>query len=125
MTERLEVDAPAPLMAFLRERLDGWRVKKLKERLRLGCVKVNGERATRHDHPLQAGDRVEVSGRDAGVAPPSDHPAFTTLFADDDLIAIHKPAGLLSVSTERQRTRTALALVRDSLFRPGRHCLHL
>ena len=120
MTERLDVDAPALLMTFLRDRLDGWRVKTLKERLRLGCVLVNGEKATRHDHPLEAGDCVEVTGREAGMAPPRNHPAFTTLFADDDLIAIDKPAGLLSVSTDRQRTRTALALVRESLFRSGR-----
>ena len=39
---------------------------------------------------------------------------------DNANIAIDKPAGLLSVSTERQRERTALALVRTSLSRPGR-----
>ena len=103
MTERLDVDTPAPLLAFLRSRLDGWRVKTLKERLRRGCVLVNGERVTRHDHLLNAGDRVEVGDREAGVARSSTHPALTTLYADDDLIAIDKPAGLLSVSTNRQR----------------------
>jgi 23S rRNA pseudouridine1911/1915/1917 synthase len=42
------------------------------------------------------------------------------LHADEDLVAIDKPAGLLSVSTDRQTERTALALVRASLARPGR-----
>lgn len=120
MTERIEVDEPALLLAFLRDRLAGWRVKTLKERLRLGCVRVNGEPATRHDHPLQAGDRVEVGGRESAATPAPTHAAFATVYADDDLIAINKPAGLLSVSTERQRRRTALAMLRDCLSPSGR-----
>ena len=66
------------------------------------------------------GDRVEVGRRDDGTAQTPTHPAFTTLHADADLIAIDKPAGLLSVSTDRQRPRTALALLRDALSLPGR-----
>ena len=46
--------------------------------------------------------------------------AKLTLSPDEHLIAVDKPAGLLSVSTERQRERTALALMRDALSRPGR-----
>ena len=120
MTERLDVDAPAKLLAFLRSRLEGWRVKTLKGRLRRGCVLVNSETVTRPDHPLAAGDRVEVGSRDSGVERARSHPAFTTLHVDADLIAIDKPSGLLSVSTDRQRSRTALALLRESLPPPGR-----
>ncbi len=105
MTERLDVDAPAKLLAFLRSRLEGWRVKTLKGRLRLGCVLVNSETVTRPDHRLAAGDRVEVGSRDSGVERARSHPAFTTLHVDADLIAIDKPSGLLSVSTDRQRSR--------------------
>lgn len=119
MTERLDVDTHAQLLAFLRQSLDCWRVKTLKERLRLGCVRVNGETVTLHNHPLEPGDRVEVGSQEAGTFARI-RPPFTTLYEDDDLIAIDKPAGLLSVSNERQRSRTALTLLRDSLSRPGR-----
>ena len=71
MTERLDVDAPVLLLAFLRSGLNGWRLKTLKERLRLGCVLVNNETVTRHDYPLKAGDRVEVGRRDAGARVPA------------------------------------------------------
>ena len=120
LTERLSVASDGPLLAFLRDRLDGWRVKTLKARLRQGCVQVNGACATRHDHPLRAGDRVEVGDASAIAGPSRRSNAFTTLYADADLIAIDKPAGLLSVSTDRERKRTALALVRDSLSTSGR-----
>jgi 23S rRNA pseudouridine1911/1915/1917 synthase len=42
------------------------------------------------------------------------------LRVDDDLVAIGKPAGLLSVSSEAEKERTALALVREALSTPQR-----
>ena len=100
---------------------------------------VNGAAMRQHDHPVSAGDQVEVldlgaagSAGPAGPATPGaatqagppprrrggGRAAFTTLFIDDDLVAIDKPAGLLSVSSARERENTALALVRASL---GKH----
>ncbi len=119
MPERLEVDSATPLLAFLKQRLVGWRVNTLRERLRQGCVRVNGEPAARPDHPLRTGDRVEVGDRAAATPALRGSSAFTTLYADDDLIAIDKPAGLLSVATDRRRTRNALTLLREALSPPG------
>jgi 23S rRNA pseudouridine1911/1915/1917 synthase len=120
MGERLTVDRPEPLFDLLTRRLAGWNRNTLRERLRAGCVRVNGETVTRRDQTLQPGDEVEVVALDEGQAPPRGARGLPTLHADEDLIAIDKPAGLLSVSSERQRERTALALVRASLSRPGR-----
>jgi len=118
VSERLEVTDPARLFEFLATRLAGWRRNTLRERLRAGCVRVNGQTVTRTDHALLPGDQVQVAARgEARAAPPR---GITALYQDEHLIAIDKPAGLLSVSTERQRERTALALLRDSLSRPGR-----
>jgi len=120
VTERLDVAADGPLLVFLRQRLDDWHVKTLKTRLRQGCIQVNGLPVTRHDHPLCAGDRVEIGDASAATRPPRSRTPFRVLFADADLIAIDKPAGLLSVSTDHERKRTALAIVRDSLSTSGR-----
>jgi len=120
MSERLAVDEPAGLFEFLASRLAGWHRNTLRKRLRAGCVRVNGETVTRRDHTLLAGDEVEVVGREEGQAEPSASRGLDPLYEDEHLIAIDKPAGLLSVSTERQRDRTALALMRDALSRPGR-----
>jgi len=120
MGERLTVDEPAQLFEFLARRLEGWHRNTLRQRLREGCVRVNGETVTRRDHPLQTRDAVEVVARDEGEGRSRAPRAFETLYMDEDLIAIDKPAGLLSVSTERRRERTALALLRGSLSQPGR-----
>lgn len=120
MGERLQVDEPALLLPYLTARLVGWGRNTLKDRLRLGCVEVNGQPVLRHDHPLQPGDSIELLSRAAGAEPRGTSSGRAPLYLDDDLVAIDKPAGLLTVSTDREKTRTALSLTRESLSRPGR-----
>jgi len=119
MGEHLRVEAPAGLLEFLASRLPSWHRNTLRQRLRAGCVEVNGRPVSRADHPLEAGDEVAVaSHRDAGPRDPG--PGLVRIHEDEDLIAIDKPAGLLSVSTDRQQEHTALARLRAALSRPGR-----
>jgi 23S rRNA pseudouridine1911/1915/1917 synthase len=120
MSERFHVDAPSSLSAFLRGRLSGWHARTIRQCLRLGRVHVDGAVVTRGDHALRPGSLVEVAGR-AAVEPRLRAPGVPpVLHADEDLIAIDKPAGLLSVSTEHERRRTALALLKAALSHPGR-----
>lgn len=126
MSERLKVGAPATLLGFLEGRLQGWRRGTLKDRLRRGCIEVNGRTSTRHDHPLQPGDEVAVlakaarpHGIDAADATPGAAPPLTRLYEDDDLIVVDKPPGLLSVPTDDPGDRTVLSMVRESLASPG------
>jgi 23S rRNA pseudouridine1911/1915/1917 synthase len=119
MAEHLQVAAPARLLDFLRAALPGWRRKTLEQRLRAGCVEVNAE-VVKRPHELRAGD--EVALRDAGDARASDprESGLSILYADEDLVAIDKPAGLLSVPLDGRRGRNALALLRAALSAPGR-----
>ena len=64
-------------------------------------------------------------GRDGSVelaAPPAPFPPLLTLVhEDDDVLVIDKPAGLLTISTESERERTAYRLLRALVgrARPG------
>jgi 23S rRNA pseudouridine1911/1915/1917 synthase len=120
MSEHLNVSEPEPLFAFLASRLEGWGRNTLRDRLRAGCVQVNGEVVRRGDHPLAAGDEVAVVARNAGTPVLRPPRGLEVLYEDDHLIAIDKPSGWLSVSTDRERERTALARVRQALSTPGR-----
>ncbi|MCC6784866.1 MAG: RluA family pseudouridine synthase [Planctomycetes bacterium] len=120
MTERFAAAAAQPLLAFLAERLPGWKKNTLRERLESGCVRVNGEVIVRANHALAPGDVVELAARASAPTTPVAPRGATLLHGDEELVAIDKPAGLLSVSTERERERTALAMLRHSLSRPGR-----
>jgi 23S rRNA pseudouridine1911/1915/1917 synthase len=80
----------------------------LKQWLTGGRVRVNGVVARRGDAALGPGDRVEL-GRPA-VAFPA---ALRLVHEDEHLLVVDKPAGLLTIGTETERTRTAYRLLQD------------
>src|SRR5258706_7540464 len=120
MAERLKVDAPARLLDFLRARLPDWKRKTLEQRLRGGCVEVNGAIVERPHYELCAGDEVALRSEGRATLPARQAADLSILHADEQLVAIDKPAGLLSVPLEQRRGRSALALLRSALSRPGR-----
>jgi 23S rRNA pseudouridine1911/1915/1917 synthase len=77
-----------------------------KQMLAHGRVLVNGTIARRADTALAAGDVVEIGTRGPRAALP---PGLSIVHEDDDVIVIDKPAGLLTIATERERARTAYA----------------
>jgi len=115
MSDRLTVKANATLIPFLTIQLQGWSRSTIKQRLKSGCVTVNGEQVTRHDHDLLAGDQVVVEA--AARGPSCVRPQLDILYKDRDLIAINKPAGLLSVGSLKSEEPHALGILRDQLSR--------
>ena len=83
--------------------------RRLKQWLEASRVRVNGVVVRRADAPVGPDDRVEV-----GSPPPAVFPAQLRLVHEDEsLLVIDKPAGLLTMATERERGRTAYRLLRD------------
>jgi len=78
-----------------------------KQMLAGGRVRVNGVVARHPATALAAGDVVEVGGKQ----PRGDGlPAGLKLVHEDrDVLVVDKPAGLLTIATERERRRTAYA----------------
>lgn len=114
MSDRVVVAAAGPLLEALAAALPQWARNTLRQRVRLGCVEVDGEVARRHDQPVAAGAVVTIRPEAAGRRP--DAPTgLPILLLDDDLCAIDKPAGLLSVGSDDERERTALAMLRAQL----------
>jgi 23S rRNA pseudouridine1911/1915/1917 synthase len=80
-----------------------------KQWLELGRVRVNGEVVRRGDDTVEDADRVEL-----GAPPPPAFPAgLRRVFEDDDIVVIDKPAGLLTIATEREREKTAYRMLAD------------
>ena len=115
MSEKLHVKAATGLLTFLSVQLHQWARSKIKQRLQTGCVSVNGVSITQHDYALNVGDLVEV-GATAKVALSSPS-QLEILYSDRDIIAINKPAGLLSVGTTKETQLHALAILRNQLSR--------
>jgi 23S rRNA pseudouridine1911/1915/1917 synthase len=115
MSDRLTVKANTTLILFLVTQLKGWSRSTIKQRLKSGCVSVNGEQVARHDHALLAGDRVIVEASVRGAS--SVRPQLGILYEDRHLVAINKPAGLLSVGPPKDKKPHALGILRDQLSR--------
>jgi 23S rRNA pseudouridine1911/1915/1917 synthase len=115
MSDRLTVKANTTLLPFLIAQLKGWSRSTVKQRLRSGCVMVNDEQVTRHDHDLSAGDQVLVEAAARGTS--GLQPRLEILYEDRDLVAINKPAGLLSVRSPKDNESHALGILRDQLSR--------
>ncbi|OUS01129.1 RNA pseudouridine synthase [Gammaproteobacteria bacterium 42_54_T18] len=118
MSEKLQVSKETGLLTFLNTKLKGWARNKIKQRLKTGCVLVNGKLVKQHDYLLKAGDEVEV--RAAAKNMQSGNIQLEILYSDNDLIAINKPAGLLSVASADENKRHALAILRSQLSRSKR-----
>jgi 23S rRNA pseudouridine1911/1915/1917 synthase len=105
------VDRPSTLLAFLLEHVRGKSRNNVKSMLSRGQVKVDGRGTTRFDEPLAPGQTVTVS-RYVSASPAL---PFPILFEDGELIVIDKPAGLLSVATEKKEAATAYRMLSDYL----------
>jgi len=118
MSDRLRVSETAGLLDFLTAKLNGWSRNKIKQRLKAGCVVVNGEAIVKHDHALNVGDDVEVlaTARNNTLSVSR----LEILYQDSDLVAINKPAGLLSVASTQENKQHALAILRNQLSRSKR-----
>ena len=117
MAQQYKVKQRGKLLEFLFNNLEGWSKKTIKQRLQGSSVAVNGAVTTKHDFILNIDDVVEV-----GVVQRTGSSAQTAtrleiIHQDKDLIAINKPAGLLSVGTTQENKNHALALLRNQLSR--------
>jgi 23S rRNA pseudouridine1911/1915/1917 synthase len=86
---------------------------RVKQLLRSGKVTVNGNSITCHDHRLHPGDTVSIA---ATAPPPSATEAgITIVYEDAHVIVIDKPAGVLTVATESEKTDTAFVRLSEYL----------
>ena len=111
--QRHTVDQPMTLQAFVAQVLVGAKPRRIQQLLRFRAVAVNGAIVTRAGHPLAVGDQVAIHFGPA-IATKDRLPAgIRILFEDEHLLVVDKPPGLLAIATEKERERTAYALLTD------------
>ena len=104
------VDEPATLLPFLLEHVKGKSRNNVKSLLSRRLVAVDGVPVSQFDTPLTPGQRVTIL---SASAPKADALPFPLLYEDEHLIVVNKPAKLLSVATDKEKTRTAYHMVTD------------
>jgi 23S rRNA pseudouridine1911/1915/1917 synthase len=109
------VVARCELMEFLLAPPLGLSRKQAKELLKFQSVSVRGQSRVRHDTMLEAGDVVEIASR-GKIAPTAlARAGLPIVHLDDAVVVIDKPAGLLSMGSEREKERTAHRILNEHL----------
>ncbi len=107
----LEVTDPQELMDFLRERISNKSRNFIKGVLSRGQVSVQQHVITQYNYLLRTGDIVRIAWKNTQD---EDYlMGMHILYEDEDLIVIHKEAGLLSIATETEKKLTAYHQLSD------------
>jgi 23S rRNA pseudouridine1911/1915/1917 synthase len=85
----------------------GFRRTRVKQFLKYRAVSVNGKAVLRHDHYLQPGDKVSLSSEKKAVSDIHPKLGIQIIYEDAAVIVIDKPSGLLTIGTEKEKTKTA------------------
>ncbi len=117
MAEKFIVKERSKLLDFLFNHLKGWSKKTIKQRLQGSNIAVNGEIITKHDFSLHLNDVVEVGVVKKASTPVQTLQKVEIIYQDKDIIAINKPAGILSVGNTTENKQHALAILRNQLSR--------
>ena len=92
---------------------------RVKQWLEAGRVEVNGHVTRDGRRAIGLDDRVALAPRSQTASPARSAPRFPAALRlrheDEHLLVIEKPAGLLTIATERERERTAYRLLWDYL----------
>lgn len=106
----LTVTEAGPLLPFLLAQVKGQSRNAVKAILARGEVCVNGKISKQFDLALRVGQTVTLQPprRERAATLP-----FPIIFEDEFMLAINKPAGLLTMANEHEKTRTAYHIVTD------------
>jgi 23S rRNA pseudouridine1911/1915/1917 synthase len=85
--------------------------KTLKAVLKDRQVSIDGKSVTQFDYALVPGQHVEV--RWDRLTPQQQPHGLNIIHEDQDLLVINKPSGLLTVATDKEKRKTAYAILSD------------
>ncbi len=93
------------LREFLQKKLPEKSLNKIKSMLYHNQVIVNGTITSKYDYPVKAGQKVIIKSHGAKNTIGSQF--LDIIYEDDEIIAINKPAGLLTIATDKEKELTA------------------
>lgn len=112
------VKEPTELLVFLRESMPNKARNKVKAHLTHREVAVDGVVTTQYNYQLNPGQVVTIT-RSEKPQQATAGELLEILYEDDDLIAINKPAGLLSIATDTEKEATAYHLLTEYVKQKG------
>ncbi len=102
------VTEDSPLLDYLRKAFPHIPRTRIKHLLKSDVILVNNETANRHDFSVKKGDEIRIQKRPVETKVPFKASlGFPIIYEDRDVIVIDKPAGLLTMGTDKIKIHTA------------------
>jgi len=98
------------LLKCVKNELEGVPGGKIKSFLEHRQISVGGITTTKFDYPVKAGQTIRIRQT---VLPERTGSKPDIIYEDEYLIAINKPAGLLSVATDTEKEKTAYRMLKE------------
>jgi 23S rRNA pseudouridine1911/1915/1917 synthase len=116
MDRQFRVASRCELLPYLIGLPLGLSRKEVKDLLRFRAVTVKGKPALRHDTELMPGDVVTIAAtRKPARAAALERHGLAIVHLDDAVAVVEKPAGLLSMGSEREKEKTAYRILNTHL----------
>ena len=112
---QLRVVSKCELLSYLISLPLGLSRKQAKVLLRYRAVRVQHRASVRHDTQLEPGDVVTIAVRKQMGDAALERHGLRIVHLDDAIVVVDKPAGLLSMGSEREQERTAYRILNEHL----------
>jgi 23S rRNA pseudouridine1911/1915/1917 synthase len=107
-----EVSQASPLLVYLNQKLPAKSRSELKSYLAHNQILVNNQAISQYNHPLEAGQSITILKQGQ---PKKNRPTglkgIKVLFEDEYILVVDKPAGMLTIATDKQKELTAYWLL--------------
>ena len=117
-SQQLRVKTQAKLLDFLLENISGMSRNNIKALLKRRQVAVDGAPIAQFDFIVFPGDTVMIGKMRLDRRKPS---MVDIIYEDDEMIAINKPQGLLSIASDKEKAITAYRQVTDHVRLTNKH----
>jgi 23S rRNA pseudouridine1911/1915/1917 synthase len=117
-SQQLRVKTQAKLLDFLLENIDGMSRNNIKALLKRRQVAVDGAPVAQFDFLVYPGDIVMIGKARLDHKKPT---MVDIIYEDDEMIAINKPHGLLSIASDKEKAVTAFRRVTDYVRIKDKH----
>ncbi len=107
------VQSPGPLLEALFTAWPEVKKKQVRVWLKFRSVTVNGKPTGQFDHPLKIGDEIALRTERHALPNTKLTIGIRILHEDHDVIVIDKPAGLLSIASDRESERTVYSYLME------------
>ena len=115
MNSQFQVASRCELLPYLTGLPLGLSRKQAKDLLRFRAVTVKGKATVRHDTELAPGDVVTIAARKQASDAALERYGLAIVHLDDAVVVVEKPAGLLSMGSEREKEKTAYRILNTHL----------